>query len=255
MSTIIAFLFGACIGSFLNVCIRRLPSGASIVYPPSSCPACKAKIAFYDNIPIVSYMLLRGRCRNCGTSISIEYPLVEALAGAAASGLWFMYGPSPEFFIYFLFVCALIVVTFIDLRHRIIPDMVSLPGIVAGFGASFVLPSPGPLGSFIGIAAGGGSLLVVAVVYHWISGREGMGGGDIKLLAMIGAFLGWKGVLLTLILASMVGAIVGAVLMAVTGKDSKYAIPFGPFLSLGAFIYLLYGDPIIDWYIGALWLR
>ncbi len=249
LSIIVTFLLGAAIGSFLNVCIYRLPKGASIVYPPSSCPSCNSKIAFYDNIPIISYLVLRGRCRSCGASISMEYPVVEALTGVMAAVLFSVYGASTEFFIYFIFACALVVITFIDLRHRIIPDVISLPGIAAGFAASFVLPSIDPVTSLIGIAAGGGTLLLVAVLYYKAAGIEGMGGGDIKLLAMIGAFLGWKGVLLTLVFGSVLGAAVGALLMALFGKDTKYAIPFGPFLSAGALVYLFYGDPIIGWYL------
>lgn len=241
------FIFGAVFGSFLNVCICRIPQGRSIVSPPSACTSCGKTIRFYDNIPILSWIFLLGRCRNCGASFSIRYPSVEALTGLFAAALFFVFGPTIEMAIYFVFVCALIVITFIDIDHQIIPDVISLPGIPLGVIASFLLPT-GILDSVIGAAAGGGILFAIAAGYFYLTGKEGMGGGDIKLLAMIGAFLGWKGVLVTIMAGSFTGAVIGSILMLAWGRGSKHPIPFGPFLAAGAILYLFTGDAIISWY-------
>ena len=236
-------------GSFLNVCIIRLPKEESIVAPGSHCPQCKKPIKFYDNIPLVSYLLLRGRCRYCHSPISIQYPLVEGITALGSLILFMKFGPSLSYLIYFAFVAALIVITVIDLYHQIIPDVISLPGIGVGLLASLVIPQITFLNSLIGILLGGGSLFLVATVYQWLFKREGMGGGDVKLLAMIGAFLGWKAVILTILLSSLIGSITGIIVMVSKGKDFKYAIPFGPFLSLGAVIALFYGPSLIKWYL------
>lgn len=246
---VIPFLFGAVVGSFLNVCIYRIPAGLSIVFPASRCSSCGVGVAFYDNIPLLSYIILRGRCRACGASFSVQYPFVEALTGGFAALIYHLYGPSPEFIVYFVFTAALIVITFIDLEHQIIPDVISLPGIPIGFAASFFIAAPGWANSAIGIVLGGGFLFIVSAGYYLIAKRAGMGGGDIKLLAMIGAFLGWKGVVVTILLGSFVGAVIGGALMVIAGKKSKYAIPFGPFLASGALVYLFLGDFLIDWYL------
>lgn len=245
----IPFILGAVVGSFLNVCIYRLPEGKSIVSPPSSCPVCKRYIPFYLNIPIISYLLLRGRCGRCKSPISIRYPFVELLTGLAAVALYYRYGSDVRIFIPFLFISALIVITFIDLDKRIILDVITLPGIVIGFAASFFMPTPGVVDSLTGIVAGGGILIGIALAYHFITAKEGMGGGDIKFLAMIGAFLGWQGVLFTLFTASILGAVAGVLVMVIFSRDSKYALPFGPFLAVGAALYLFYGDFLIEWYI------
>ena len=246
---IIPFLFGAVVGSFLNVCIYRIPLGMSIVTPPSSCPNCGSRVPFYLNVPILSYMLLAGKCNACKAPFSARYPAVEALTGLLAVFTFMKFGPSIDALIYFVFLSALIVITFIDLDLQIIPDVLSLPGVALGFAASFVLLDVTVLDSFIGLAFGGGILYLIAFGYHLATGQEGMGGGDIKLLAMIGAFLGWKGVLLTLLLSSFAGAITGGVLMYAFGKGSKHAIPFGPFLALGAVLHLFFGEKLISWYI------
>ncbi|MBI2399709.1 MAG: prepilin peptidase [Deltaproteobacteria bacterium] len=246
---IIPFLFGAVVGSFLNVCIYRLPLGMSIVTPPSSCPNCGSRVPFYLNVPILSYLVLAGKCSSCKVSFSARYPAVEALTGLMAVFTFMKFGPSTDALIYFSFISALIVITFIDLDLQIIPDVISLPGIVLGFAASFVLFDLTVLESAIGLIVGGGILFLIAFGYHLITGHEGMGGGDIKLLAMIGAFLGWKGVLLTLLLSSFTGAITGGVLMYAFGKGGRYAIPFGPFLALGAVLHLFFGEKLISWYI------
>ncbi len=249
MLIFISFLFGAIVGSFLNVCVYRLPREESIVFPGSHCPYCKTPIRFYDNIPIISYILLRGKCRYCSHIISPQYPIIEGLTAFSSVLLFIKYGISLNYLIYFAFVSALIVITVIDLYHQIIPDVISLPGIGVGLLSSLILSNITFWESLIGIISGGGILFLVAVGYQWLFKREGMGGGDVKLLAMIGAFLGWKSVFLTIILSSFIGSVVGIVLIAIKGKNLKYAIPFGPFLSLGAVISLFYQNEIIYWYL------
>lgn len=246
------FVLGTIVGSFLNVCIHRIPQGKSIVSPPSHCPRCKTPIRFYDNIPLVSFIILKGRCRKCEAPISLRYPLVEFLMGLFSLILLLRFGISTLYLIYLAFFASLTLVSFIDLPLRIIPDVISLPGIVIGLVISFLHPQMSVKDSLIGVLLGGGSLYVVASVYHLITKREGMGGGDVKLLAMIGAFIGWKGVLFTILCSSFIGTVVGVTLMLVSSADSKYAVPFGPFLSLGAVIYVLWGEALITWYLGFL---
>jgi len=247
----VVFVFGATIGSFLNVCIVRLPEERSIVRPRSHCPSCGHEIAWYDNVPVLSYVLLRGRCRGCGTRISPLYPTVELLTGALAVALWTRLGTTLAFAGYFVFAAALVTITFIDLDHQIIPDVISLPGIVVGLAVSFVSPLVTPLGAVLGVVAGGGVLLAVATAYQMIRGVEGMGGGDVKLLAMIGAFLGWQSVFVTLMVASLIGSIIGVGLMIHQRADTKLAIPFGPFLAGGALVSLFFGDRILAFYVRA----
>ncbi len=249
MGYIVSIILGAIVGSFLNVCIFRLPKQESIIWPGSHCPHCKRPIKFYDNIPLVSYLLLKGRCRYCKKPISIQYPLVEGITALGSLVLFMKFGTSLGFLVYFAFVAALIVITVIDLYHQIIPDVISLPGIGVGILASLFIPQITVLNSVMGVLLGGGSLFLVATVYQRLFKREGMGGGDVKLLAMIGAFLGWKAVLLTILLGSLIGSIVGIMIMVSKGKDFRYAIPFGPFLSLGAVISLFYQNEIILWYL------
>lgn len=249
MLNLISIVFGALVGSFLNVCIFRLPKEESIIWPGSHCPHCKNAIKFYDNIPLVSYFLLRGRCRYCKGSISLQYPLVEGITALSSLFLIIKFGPSLSYLVYFAFVSALIVITVIDLYHQIIPDVISLPGIGVGLLVSLIIPQITFSNSLIGVLLGGGSLFLVATLYQWLFKREGMGGGDVKLLAMIGAFLGWKAVILTILLSSLIGSVTGITIMVLKGKNFKYAIPFGPFLSLGAVISLFYGQNIINWYL------
>lgn len=246
---VLAFVLGAVVGSFLNVCIYRLPAGESVVSPPSHCPRCDNRIRWYDNIPLISYVILRGKCRGCGAPISLRYPLVELLNGLITLGLMLNFGPGPGFLVLFVFCSALVTITFIDIDHQIIPDEISLPGIVIGFLCSLVLPYPGWLSSLLGILLGGGSLLLVAYGYHFLTGKDGMGGGDIKLLAMMGAFLGWKAVPFIIFSSSLVGSVVGISLMYLYRKDSKLAIPFGPYLAAGALLYIFYGEQLIHWYL------
>lgn len=245
---IVTFIIGACIGSFLNVCIFRIPESKSIVTPGSACPGCNTFLKFYDNIPILSYLFLLGKCRTCSAPISIRYPMVELLTGLLAFAAVIKFGVSIDFSIYFIFICALVVITFIDLDHQIIPDIISLPGIPIGLLSSLFLASLYFKDALIGALIGGGSLFLVAWGYQLITGKEGMGGGDIKLLAMIGAFIGWQGVFFTIFVASASGSIIGAVLMLFAQKDLKFAVPFGPFLSLGAIAYIFFGPELIFWY-------
>lgn len=245
----VAFVFGAVVGSFLNVCICRMPRDESVVSPPSHCPKCAYRIRWYDNIPLFSYLFLRGKCRGCGTHISLQYPLVELLNGLLTLALFLRFGPTLPFLVLFLFCSALVVITFIDLEHQIIPDEISLSGIVLGFVFSFFLQGHSWLNSLLGILLGGGSLLLVAYSYQWLTGKEGMGGGDIKLLAMMGAFLGWKSVLFIVFASSLIGSVVGITMMLVQKKDSKLAIPFGPYLAFAAVMYIFYGSQLIDWYL------
>jgi len=245
---ILAFFFGMCIGSFLNVCIYRLPMSKSIIHPRSMCLSCGNTIRFYDNIPIISYVGLRGRCRYCSTPISIRYPLVEAMSGLFGLGVYLKFGPTPQAVIYFAFIATLLVITFIDIDHRIIPDVISLPGIPVFFLASLSLPTLTYLDSLLGILAGGGTLYLVAFVYTLLTKKEGMGGGDIKLLAMIGALIGWKGVFFTIFVSSAVGTVSGMVIMLMTRQGMKLAVPFGPFLAIGAISYIFFGPQLLAFY-------
>jgi leader peptidase (prepilin peptidase) / N-methyltransferase len=244
----ILFVFGACIGSFLNVCIYRIPAERSIVRPPSACPQCNSSIRFYDNIPIFSYIWLMGKCRQCGAKISIRYPLIEFLTGFLACVCFVKFGLTIEAGVFFCFTAALLVISFIDIDHKIVPDSISLPSIPIGLAVSFFLPSIHFIESLIGMLVGGGILYLIAWSYQFITGKEGMGGGDIKLLAMIGTFIGWKGVLVDVFIASASGAFVGIFLMLAAHKNMKYAIPFGPFLSIGAVVYIFFGAELIQWY-------
>jgi leader peptidase (prepilin peptidase)/N-methyltransferase len=253
---IFVFIFGAVVGSFLNVCICRLPRNESIVFPPSHCPNCDFKIPFYDNIPILSYLVLRGRCRSCKGRISFQYPIVELLNALLTLFLFIKFGASLTFLVLFIFCSALVVITFIDLEHQIIPDVISLPGIPLGFVSSFFISDLyhegmvlGWKSSLTGIVVGGGSLWLVAHIYELITKKEGMGGGDIKLLAMMGAFFGWKGVPFIIFVSSLAGSVIGITVMLIQKKNSKLAIPFGPFLALGAILYIFFGGQLIHWYL------
>jgi len=242
------FIFGLCIGSFLNVCIYRIPEAKSIVSPGSMCPGCGNPIKFYDNIPVLSFILLRAKCRNCSAHIPLRYPAVEMLTGLFALSVFIKFGLSIEASVYFIFIATLLVITFIDIDHRIIPDLISLPGIVIFFIASLAVPTVSVKDSLLGILAGGGILFIIAELYLRITGKEGMGGGDVKLLAMIGALIGWQGVLFTIFASSMIGTIIGIIVMMIQGKNLKLAIPFGPFLSVGAVVYVFFGNEFINWY-------
>ncbi|GAB6094163.1 A24 family peptidase [Desulfatiferula olefinivorans] len=242
------FVYGLCVGSFLNVCIYRIPASQSLVRPRSSCPACGAPIRFYDNIPVLSFLILRGKCRSCGKRISIRYPSIELLTGTIWALCYARFGATVECLAYIVFLSVLIVITFIDMDHRIIPDVISLPGIPLFFAAALLATDLGWLNSLLGILLGGGSLWAVAEGYYLITKNEGMGGGDIKLLAMIGAMIGWKGVFFTIFASSAIGTLIGLAAIVVTRSNLRLAVPFGPFLALGAAVYVFAGREIIDWY-------
>jgi leader peptidase (prepilin peptidase)/N-methyltransferase len=251
MTVLIAAIFGLAglvVGSFLNVCIYRLPKHESIVWPGSHCTACDRPLAWFDNIPVASWLALRGRCRTCGKRISAVYPLVELTTSVVFAGGVLIYGLSPLLFVRLAFACALIVLFVIDLQHRILPNAITFPGIAAGLAASLFLP-PGWLSSLIGIVAGGGILFVIAEAYYRWRGVEGLGMGDVKMLAMIGAVLGWPLMLLTLVFASFAGSVVGVGIIASGRGGMQAALPFGTFLAIGALVAAIAGDPILSWYL------
>ncbi len=250
----LALLLGALVGSFLNVVILRLPDeNGSIVLPPSHCPHCQTPLHWYENIPVFSFLFLAGRCRSCRVSISWQYPLVESAMALLSLGLYHRFGLSLAFGIYFLFVAALLVVIFIDLRHQLIPDVISLPGIVIGFAVSFINPFVSWQDAGLGLLIGGGLLYSIALGYYLFTKRVGMGGGDIKLLAMIGAFLGWQSLPFVVFSSSLLGSIVGIGAMFKQKKGGKTMIPYGPFLSVSALIYLFFRERILV--LVLLWLR
>ncbi|HXT67202.1 MAG TPA: prepilin peptidase [Nitrospiraceae bacterium] len=245
-------ILGALIGSFLNVCIFRLPRGESIAWPGSHCPSCAHAIAFYDNIPLLSYLWLGGRCRACRAPISIRYPIVEATNALGYLTILWSFGPTWTAALYALLFSALVVVTGTDLTHKMIPNVITLPGAVVGLlGAVTVLPV-GVINSVLGLTVGGGLLWLLAWLSPYLFGKEGMGGGDIKLLAMIGAFLGWKPALLTIMIGSLTGSIIGVSLIALRIIKRDDYIPFGPFLVLGALLSMFFAQPLLDWYQGLL---
>jgi len=230
-----AFLVGACIGSFLNVVIHRLPRGESIVSPRSRCPGCGGEIRAWENIPIVSFIALGGKCAGCGGAISWRYPAVELLTAAGFGAIFLLDGPGIPLLRDLLFFSLLIPIAFIDIDHRIIPDELSLGGLAAGIFLSF-LPGGDWKGSVTGALLGGGILYATAFLYEKIRGAEGMGGGDIKLLAMIGAFVGWRGTLATIFFGALLGATGGILAMQKGGDGLKTAIPFGPYLCVAALL-------------------
>ncbi|MBI5192016.1 MAG: prepilin peptidase [Nitrospirae bacterium] len=244
------FMIGASIGSFLNVCIYRLPLEQSIVSPPSHCPVCNTPIRFYDNIPVLSFIILGGRCRTCRTPISVQYVSVEIFNAVGYIFLFREFGLSPTFIIYAIFFSSLVVLSVIDLYYKILPDIITIPGIILGLISSSLILSTGFKSSLVGLLIGGGLFYIVSVGSLVILNREGMGGGDVKLIAMIGAFLGWRDVIVTIMLASLIGSIVGIFMMIFFGKDRKYQIPFGPFLALGGMISMFFSEAIIEWYLG-----
>jgi len=249
MIFLFVFFLGAILGSFLNVCIYRLPKRESILSPSSYCHHCGKPIKFYDNIPILSYLILRGKCRHCKVHISFRYLVVEGLSGLISSALFIRYGLTAQSLLFLLFAAALIIITFIDLDYQIIPDIISIPGIFLGIGASFFIPLISLLESLLGILIGGGFLLLVAIGYKWLTGREGMGGGDIKLLAMVGAWLGWKAIPFILFSSSLIGVLIGGGSMLINKQGLRHKIPFGPFLSIASIIYIFFGPELIKWYI------
>ena len=265
------FIFGLIIGSFLNVCILRLPRGRSIVTPPSHCPRCKSTIKFYDNIPVISFIFLQGKCRNCGEHISWRYPCVELLNGLSYAWIIHELKFGGEALLLMALCSSLIVITFIDFDHQIIPDAITLPGMLVGltlapffmsmlgdtlpFHLGRLLPHTSPyltgfINSFVGLLLGGGPLLAIGWIWEKLRHIEAMGGGDVKLMGMVGSFFGWKGALLTIMLGALVGSVVGLVLIIFKRHTMEKVIPFGPFLALGALMTAFHGPDIISWYLG-----
>ena len=248
VGVIILVLGGLAVGSFLNVCIYRLPENQSMVSPRSYCPACRRTLRWFENVPVLGYLILRGRCRTCGTRISLVYPAVEVVTPALFLLQYWQLGWQPLLVVRLVFCCAMVALFVLDLRHRILPNVVTLPGVVVGLGAS-VFVDPGWLDALIGAAVGGGALLGVAELYYRVRGEEGLGMGDVKMLAMIGAFLGWQLMLVTLLLASTLGSVIGIGMLALGLGDSKYALPLGSFLAIGAVVATVIGEPVVGWYV------
>lgn len=241
-------LVGLCIGSFLNVCIHRLPLKQSVVHPGSRCPGCGYALRWYDNIPVFSYASLRGRCRSCAKPISLQYPIVEIVTAAVFVLHWHAFGPTPMLPARLAFACALIVLFMIDLEHQILPDVITLPGIVLGVAGSVLLP-PGPLMSILGVVLGGGLLWAIAEAWLRLRKVEAMGFGDVKMLAMVGAWLGVKMVLVTFVLSSMMGGLIGVILIGARRADMATRVPFGTMLAVAALVASLYGEPLLAWYL------
>lgn len=242
-------VLGLVVGSFLNVCIYRLPRNESVVSPGSRCASCGYALRWFDNVPLLSYAALGGRCRRCRAPISIRYPIVELVTSVVFVAHYLTLGPDILLVPRLLFACSLIVLFAIDLDHRLLPNVITIPGVVVGFLFS-LLVAPGPVSSLIGILVGGGVLWLIGEAYYRYSGQEGMGGGDVKMLAMVGAFLGWELTLVTLVLSSVLGSLVGVAVLATRRGGMKYALPYGTFLALGALVASLVGRQIVTWYVG-----
>lgn len=248
ITDVFVIAFGLLVGSFLNVCIHRLPLKQSIVFPASRCPRCGHPLAWYENVPVLSYAALRGRCSSCGAPISIRYPIIEALTAGFFLWHWWLFGWTPLFAVRLALACALVVLFAIDLEHQILPDVITLPGIIVGFASSLFLP-PGPLMSLAGIVAGGGILWLIAEIWLRVRKVDAMGFGDVKMLAMVGAFLGIKLVILVFVLSSMLGGIVAVMLIATRRADMATRVPFGTMLAVASLAASLYGDAIVGWYL------
>lgn len=274
MITAVVLIFGLIVGSFLNVCIARLPRGRSIVTPPSHCPKCREHIKFYDNIPVISFFVLRGRCRACGEKISWRYPSVELMNGLLYVAMFHEFGLSGETLLMMALCSSFVVITFIDLDFMIIPDVITIPGMLVGlflgpsvlstlngeplpFHLYGVLPHTGPyltgfLNSFIGLLFGSAPLFIIGWIWEKLKNIEAMGGGDVKLMGMVGSFIGWKGALLTIMLGALSGSVVGIALILLRRHQANKVIPFGPFLALGALITIFFGHDLLNWYLGLL---
>ena len=248
---VMACILGLVLGSFGNVCIHRYLQGTSIVFPGSHCPLCEHKLAWWENIPLLSYVLLRGRCRQCQAAIHWRYPLVEALSGLWAVALALKFGPDSAFIVYLLFGHILIVISFIDLEIFILPDIYTLPASAAALLAAVFFLDLTWSTSLIGALAGSGAFLAIQKSYKWLKGREGLGTGDIKLMFLLGALLGWQALPLVVFMSAVSGLVVSLFyLTRAQAKGLQTAIPFGPFLSLGGMVYILVGPQIWQWYLG-----
>jgi leader peptidase (prepilin peptidase)/N-methyltransferase len=244
----LAALAGAVIGSFLNVCIYRLPLHKSIVWPASACESCGRELSWFENLPIVSWIALGAKCRTCRAPLSMRHPIVEAITAIMFAAAAWQYGPSLLLLSRLVFGCALIVLFAIDLEHHLLPNAITLPGILVGLAFSLVTP-PGWVAALIGAVVGGGTLWLIAEAYYRLRHEEGLGMGDVKMLAMIGAFIGWQLTIVTLMMASIAGSIVGIALIASRKGDMKYALPFGTFLALGAALAATIGPDLLHWYL------
>jgi len=248
ITLIFAVILGLCVGSFLNVVIARIPEGRSIVFPGSACPRCGKPIAWYDNLPVLSYALLRGRCRSCRESISWRYPAVEIACGILFALAYRRFEPGTALASALILLAGLVAITVIDLDHQIIPDVLSLPGITVGILLSLAPDGIGWAPAALGVLLGGGVFLVIIVASTLVIGQAGMGVGDAKLGAMLGAFLGWKLVLLSILLSVLLGGPLAATLLATGRKGRTDPIPFGPFLAVGGLISLFWGEAVLAWY-------
>jgi len=244
----LAALVGAVIGSFLNVCIYRLPLGKSIVWPASACESCGRELSWYENLPIVSWVALGAKCRTCKAPLSIRHPIIEAITAVMFGTAAWYYGPTILLASRLVFGCALIVLFAIDLEHHLLPNAITLPGIVVGLVFS-VVTEPGWAACLVGALVGGGSLWLIAEAYYRLRHEEGLGMGDVKMLGMIGAFLGWKLVILTLVLSSVAGSVFSLAILAARKGSLKSALPFGTFLAIGALVAAVAGDPLVNWYL------
>jgi leader peptidase (prepilin peptidase)/N-methyltransferase len=242
-----AGVVGLLVGSFLNVCIYRLPRGESVAWPASHCTSCNRPLAWFENIPVASWAVLRGRCRTCGSHISAVYPLVEAVTAVLFAGAYAVYGPTPLLAVRLLFIGALVVLFMIDLEHQILPNVITLPGVVIGLVCSLFV-APGWTSSLIGLLAGGLFPFIVAELYLRIRGREGMGMGDFKMLGMVGAFLGWPLVWVTLLLSCLLGIVIGGGALLVARRGLATRIPFGTFIAVAALIGVFWGDQTVAMY-------
>jgi leader peptidase (prepilin peptidase)/N-methyltransferase len=251
IAPLFALAFGLVVGSFLNVVIYRLPRNESVAWPGSHCTSCNRALSWYENIPVVSWTVLHGRCRTCGSRISMQYPIVEAVTGALFLGGYYAFGLTPLLPVRLLFGCAMIVLFAIDLEHQILPNEITLPGIAVGFVASVFLP-PGWTSSLIGLLVGGLFPFLIAELYARVRGREGMGMGDFKMLAMVGAFLGWPIVWLTLILSCVLGIVIGGGALMMSKRGLATRIPFGTFIAVAALICAFAEGPVLRLYEQAL---
>lgn len=241
-------LLGLAVGSFLNVVIHRLPRRQSLLWPGSSCPACGTPIRWYDNVPVLGWILLGGRCRSCGASIGVRYPLVETVTAALFVVHVLVLGLEPILVPRLAFACAMIALFAIDLEHKLLPNAITLPGIAAGLVFSLFLP-PGPVGAALGVIIGYGSLWLIATLWQLLRNQDAMGGGDLKMLGMIGAFLGWKGVVVTFLLSFLIGGVVAGALLAMRKVRLASEIPFGTFLAAAAIVASLWGERLLNWYL------
>lgn len=246
-----SLILGLCLGSFYNVCVHRYLTGQSIVWPGSHCPACGHSLSWWENIPLISYLLLKGQCRECSKTISIRYPVIEAVSGILSLLLAMKFGFGACYFIYLFFFGLLIVASFIDLEIYILPDIITLPGAVLAFGASFFLPISWQ-DSLLGALAGSGLFLLLQRTYRALKKIEGLGTGDIKIMLMLGALTGWQGLPILIFSSAALGLVAALFYMKKSkGADAMQTpVPFGPFLALGAIIYILHGQSIWLWYLG-----